>query len=580
MKLARHAWIGLATAIVSLVVLLLPGNFVNAASGLIAGYPFATGSGTTAADVSGNGLTGTLVGATWTTGKYGFGLAFDGSSNYVDLGNPSALQLTSSATFSAWVNAASVPRDDGVIIAKSQGALGWQLKTSPDSGQHRFAIGVTGPGNTWVQRNSATVRALNTWYHVAGVYNAAAQTLDIYVNGVLDDGVMTGIGPLTVPASQVNNAGANVTIGRRADGYYFSGVIDEVRVYGRALAPTEIQSDMNTPLAGVADTQPPTAPGTPVPAVISGSEIDVSWPAATDNVGVTGYLLERCQGVGCSSFAQIATPAGTAFNDTGLTALTSYSYRVRATDAASNLSDYSSVATQTTAATSPPVFVTETHSATDGCCGLQFNNATLNLNVTGTDRLLMVAWHSEWDGSSPDRTVPDPGAWSVTNNGVPGTVIADTNGYTGGDGNRRFRIYYWLNPPVGTNTISVSNPNTGANELSVSAMLFTNVDQTNPLGDVVLDVSTTARTAESETVSTTPPDLVVHVIADALLIRGNLGPGETSLSVVNDGLRPEAGDASLWISSKPGTDPTTTVSSSGWWLASVMNGVGIVLHGR
>ncbi|HLZ22635.1 MAG TPA: hypothetical protein VKQ30_10990, partial [Ktedonobacterales bacterium] len=85
MKLARHAWIGLATAIVSLVVLLLPGNFVNAASGLIAGYPFATGSGTTAADVSGNGLTGTLVGATWTTGKYGFGLAFNGSSNYVDL---------------------------------------------------------------------------------------------------------------------------------------------------------------------------------------------------------------------------------------------------------------------------------------------------------------------------------------------------------------------------------------------------------------------------------------------------------------------------------------------------------------
>ena len=73
---------------------------------------------------------------------------------------------------------------------------------------------------------------------------------------------------------------------------------------------------------------------------------------------------------------------------------------------------------------------------------------------------------------------------------MPGTVLVETNGYKGGDGNRRFRIYYWLNPPVGTNTIMVSNPNTGPNELSVSAMLFTNVDQTNPFGDVVLDVST------------------------------------------------------------------------------------------
>src|SRR5207245_7140720 len=157
---------------------------------------------------------------------------------------------------------------------------------------------------------------------------------------------------------------------------------------------------------------------------------------------------------------------------------------------------------------------TETHSATDGCCGLQFNNATLTLNVTGTDRLLIVAWHSEWDGvPDPNRTLPDPGAWSVTNNGVPGTNIVDTNGYKGGDGNRRFRIYYWLNPSPGPNTIMVSNPNTGPNELSVSAMLYTNVDQTLPFGDVVLDVSTSDRTAESETVNTTPPDLVVHVIA-------------------------------------------------------------------
>ena len=99
------------------------------------------------------------------------------------------------------------------------------------------------------------MRALNTWYHVAGVYNAAAQTLDVYVNGVLDDGILSSASPgvvPTIPASQLNNASANVNIGRRPDnGYHFSGVIDEVRVYGRALTPSEIQADMNTPLADV-----------------------------------------------------------------------------------------------------------------------------------------------------------------------------------------------------------------------------------------------------------------------------------------------------------------------------------------
>src|SRR5205823_4566084 len=91
----------------------------------------------------------------------------------------------------------------------------------------------------------------------------------------------------------------------------------------------------------------PTAPGTPVPSVISSTQINLTWPAATDNVGVTGYQLERCQGAGCTTFAQIATPSGTSVNDTGLTASTTYSYRVRATDAASNLSPYSSVASAT-----------------------------------------------------------------------------------------------------------------------------------------------------------------------------------------------------------------------------------------
>src|SRR6185369_896410 len=59
---------------------------------------------------------------------------------------------------------------------------------------------------------------------------------------------------------------------------------------------------------------------------------------------------ERCQGDGCTAFAQIFTLSGTTFNNTGLTASTSYSYQVRAIDAAGNLGPYSSVASATTLA--------------------------------------------------------------------------------------------------------------------------------------------------------------------------------------------------------------------------------------
>ena len=99
------------------------------------------------------------------------------------------------------------------------------------------------------------------------------------------------------------------------------------------------------------DTTPPTAPSNLTATAASASQINLAWTASTDNVGVTGYLVERCSGAGCTNFAQIGTPTSTSFSDTGLTANTSYSYRVRATDAAGNLSAYSNTATATTTGT-------------------------------------------------------------------------------------------------------------------------------------------------------------------------------------------------------------------------------------
>ena len=87
-----------------------------------------------------------------------------------------------------------------------------------------------------------------------------------------------------------------------------------------------------------------------VATVAGPTQINLTWTASGDNVGVTGYRLERCQGAGCSNFAQIATPTGASYSDTGLQSQTSYSYRVRAVDAALNLSGFSNIATATTQA--------------------------------------------------------------------------------------------------------------------------------------------------------------------------------------------------------------------------------------
>ena len=98
----------------------------------------------------------------------------------------------------------------------------------------------------------------------------------------------------------------------------------------------------------------PTAP-TNLAATASGAtQVNLSWGAASEAGGaVTGYLVERCEGAGCSDFAQVGTASSLSYADSGLTNATSYSYRVRATDAAANPGPYSNTASAITAAASP-----------------------------------------------------------------------------------------------------------------------------------------------------------------------------------------------------------------------------------
>jgi len=121
----------------------------------------------------------------------------------------------------------------------------------------------------------------------------------------------------------------------------------------------------------------------------SASQINLAWSASTDNIGVTGYRVERCQGAGCTTFAQIAAPAGTTFSDTGLAASTSYSYQVRAVDAAGEserllerlLGEHACSAPDTTAPTAPAALTATAVSTTQ--INLAWTASTDNVGVTG-----------------------------------------------------------------------------------------------------------------------------------------------------------------------------------------------------
>ncbi|MDQ3776780.1 MAG: DUF4082 domain-containing protein [Pseudomonadota bacterium] len=119
------------------------------------------------------------------------------------------------------------------------------------------------------------------------------------------------------------------------------------------------------------DTTPPTAPSNLSATAVSTSQINLTWTGSTDNVGVSGYRVERCQGAGCTDFAEVATPTGTSHADSGLTPGTTYRYRVRAADAVPNFSGYSNIATATTATsdTTPPTVSSSTTPA-NGATGV------------------------------------------------------------------------------------------------------------------------------------------------------------------------------------------------------------------
>src|SRR5207244_547492 len=130
------------------------------------------------------------------------------------------------------------------------------------------------------------------------------------------------------------------------------------------------------------DTQPPTAPSGLGATAASSSQINLAWTASSGKGGVTNYLIERCQGVGCggTSFAQVATSTTSSYSNTGLSASTSYSYRVLAIDAANNSSGYSNTASGTT----PAAPDTQAPTAPSGLGATAASSSQINLAWTAS----------------------------------------------------------------------------------------------------------------------------------------------------------------------------------------------------
>jgi YD repeat-containing protein len=350
-----------------------------AGSGPVGYWKFDEGSGTTTADSSGIGNTGTLTNTTWTTGEFANALSFNGSSSNVNMGTGTGLTdlYLGGMTVSAWIKpAGSGGGGGGRIVDKDNNDSGWFFAMSGTTtvkfSSDQFAT--SQPSRT----SSATI-SLNTWQLVTATWDGSTNgaNIHIYINGSLADGTSAnGSGAASTDSGTPFTVGNRTTDNARG----FNGVIDDVRVYNRVLSSSEI--------AALDDTTPPSAPTGLGTSIVSSTQINLSWTASTDNVGVTGYRIERCSGASCTSFAQIGTATTTTYSDTGLTASTSYSYRVRATDAAGNLSTYSSTASGTTSAggdTTPPTAPTGVTPAVVSSTqiNLTWTASTDNVGVTG-----------------------------------------------------------------------------------------------------------------------------------------------------------------------------------------------------
>jgi len=221
-------------------------------TGLVGYWKFDEGSGTTVADSSGNNNTGTLFnGPIWTTGKIGSALSFDGVDDYVRILDSTSLHLTN-FTLSLWYKVNSWPTSYNprlISKADSWGTMDWELLHVAWSNSIEMLVGEMNGAD--VLANLHYSPTIGAWHQISIIKNGTAYSL-------YSDGVFIGTDTSSITWTDSDN----ITVGKdaSASGYEFPGLIDEVRIYNRALSANEVLDLYNYTGGGT-----PTPSGMPSP---------------------------------------------------------------------------------------------------------------------------------------------------------------------------------------------------------------------------------------------------------------------------------------------------------------------------
>jgi uncharacterized protein YkwD/chitodextrinase len=224
---------------------------------------------------------------------------------------------------------------------------------------------------TWLNSTPVTQAPTILSFSAAptSVVQGTSSTLSWSVNGATTITIDNGIGDVTsVTSKQVSPAQTTV--------YTLTASNSAGTVTAQATVTVTAQGD----------TQPPSTPTLTSAIAKSSTQVDLTWSASTDNVGVTGYQIVRNGGL-------LASVAGTTYSDTTAAANTTYTYTVRAYDGAGNLSAASNAIAVTTPAPSPSggACPAATVGAFTGC---YYNNLTMSGNpaLVRTDNQINFDW--------------------------------------------------------------------------------------------------------------------------------------------------------------------------------------------